>query len=438
MKPLFFRKDTIAKIPSETGVYFFLKRNIPLYIGKAVNLRARIASHLRNSELDPKEKQIITQTDRIKIITISSEFNALLYEALLIKHYEPKYNISLKDGKTSLYIKITHSETYPKIYPIRYENDMKSRYFGPFYSHHVVSKLLGEIRRIIPFCSQKKITTRDCFYSKIGLCSPCPNSISHMRDLKMKKDYIRKYREQMRTISLILEGKSDKVMRTLTRIMTKKSQNGQYEEAIIIRERIAFLRKLVAERSFHEDIGIRTIGFPAERLMDELHIFMKKYFNITSSKNTYIIECYDVSHLFGSQATASMVIFHNGEPYKKGYRRFQIKSVHHISDIDMMREVVLRRLKRKEWKFPDLIVLDGGRPQLIAVSTLLATHRIYVPCIGFAKSPDRIVVSNPPKTVNLSSNSALLLLFKYIRDESHRFAKKYHTLLRSKSLFSHK
>lgn len=438
MKTFFFQKNALSDIPSETGVYFFLKKNTPLYIGKAVNLRARIASHIRNSELDQKEKLIINQTDKIKIIIMPSEFNALLYEAQCIKQYEPKYNIILKDGKTSLYIKITQSETYPKIFPVRYENDHKSQYLGPFHSHHVVQKLLREIRHIIPFCSQKKITSQPCFYSKIGLCAPCPNAISHIDNKEMKKKATSEYKKHIRTISFILKGKSDTVIRSLTRLMNEKSADHTYEEAIQIRDRITFLRKLIAERSFHEDIGMHTIGFPVEKLRDEFAFFMKKHFGPSQTRDIFVTECYDVSHLFGDHATASMVVFHDGQPYKKEYRRFRIKTVRHISDIDMMKEIIARRLKRTEWKLPNLIIVDGGRPQLIAIAQVLKKHNKYIPCIGFAKSPDRVIVSDPPQTVYLSDNSALLLLFKYIRDESHRFAKKYHTLLRNKRLFSHK
>ncbi|HLD26581.1 MAG TPA: GIY-YIG nuclease family protein [Patescibacteria group bacterium] len=436
MKTLFFKKDALTAIPSETGVYFFLKKDIPLYIGKALNLRARIASHVRSSELDQKEKQIISQTDRIKIITISSEFNALMYEAELIKQYKPKYNIILKDGKTSLYIKITESKTYPKIFPVRYENERGSQYFGPFQSHQIVMKVLREIRHIVPFCSQKKMTKRGCFYSKIGLCNPCPNTISHIQDKEVKKKAAKEYKKQIRIIRLILQGKSDIVLRSLTRRMAEKSRVNNYEDALSIRDTITFFRKLIAERSFHENVEKYTVGFPIEQLICEFNTFMKNYFGQSHERDTYTTECYDISHLFGSHATASMVVFHDGQPYKKKYRRFRIQTVRHISDVDMIKEVIDRRLKRKEWKLPDIIVVDGGKPQLIAVTQTLTFHQLSIPCIGFAKSPDRIIVSNPPQTIYLSENSALLLLFKYIRDESHRFAKKYHTLLRNKNFFT--
>lgn len=434
MKAVFFQKKDFLQVPQDTGVYFFLKNNTPLYIGKAINLRARVASHIRNSELDQKESLIISQTDHIKIIITSSEFNAVLFEAQLIKQYKPKYNVIWKDGRTSLYIKITQGDLYPKIFPVRYENDTLSLYFGPFHSTYIVNQLLREIRAFIPFCSQKKITARACFYSKIGLCDPCPNNIAHIDDAMIKKKLARQYKAQMCAIVLILKGKSDIVLQSLVKVMTQMSKKGAYEQALKVRDRIAFLRKLIAERYFHEDAGTGLIDLRAEKLMNEFRSFMLAYFDIRYSRTTCVIECYDISHLFGDQATASLIVFKDGQPSKKEYRRFKIKTVHHVSDTEMIKEVIIRRFKRTEWKLPDLIIVDGGRSQLAAISSVIRV----VPCIGFAKNPDRIIVGNPAKTVYLSHHSALLLLFKHIRDESHRFAKKYHIYLRNKNLFSHR
>lgn len=438
MKTLLFQKKDFPEIPQDTGVYFFLKERIPLYIGKAINLKARIASHMRSSTLDQKESLIISQADHIKIIITSSEFNALLLEAQLIKQYKPKYNVTWKDGKSSLYIKITQGELYPKIFAVRFENDATSLYFGPFHSTHIVNQLLREIRTIIPFCTQKKITAKTCFYSKIGLCDPCPNNIAHMNDKTIKKKLTRQYRTQIRKIILILKGKSDIVLQSLVKIMTQMSKEGAYEQAIKIRDRIAFLRKLIVERSFHENTETGLIGFRREKLLNEFRSFMLTYFKISHVHSTCVIECYDVSHLFGDHATASLVVFKEGQPSKKEYKRFRIKTVHQISDTDMIKEVMTRRFKRTEWSLPDLIIVDGGRPQLSAVSSVMQDQKIHIPCIGFAKNPDRIIIGHPMETIYLSHHSTLLLLFKYIRDESHRFAKKYHIHLKNKNLFSYR
>lgn len=435
MKIYTFHKALYKKVPSDTGVYFFLKNNTPLYIGKAVNLKARIVSHIRNSVLDSKEALIVNQADHIQVIVTQSEFNALLLEAQLIKRHTPKYNVIWKDGKTHLYIKITQKEQYPKIFSVRAEDDGKSLYVGPFYSSSMAHQLLRETRKIIPFCTQKKITHPKCFYSKIGLCDPCPNMINQEKDSRTKKKLQRRYRAQIRKIILILKGKSDIVMHALIKTMNHYSKKNEYEKALRIRNNITALRQLITERSFHESMTTGLMGFRIDELLEEFNAFMARYFNRKKIYKIFMIECFDVSHLFGSHATASMVVFQNGLPVKKLYKRFKVKTVYHASDKDMMKEIIIRRLKRTEWKLPDFIIVDGGRPQLAAVSTAIISQKLDIPCIGFAKNPDRVVAGYPAQTIYFFSHSVLLLLFKYIRDESHRFAKKYHTHLRNKNLF---
>jgi len=142
-----------------------------------------------------------------------------------------------------------------------------------------------------------------------------------------------------------------------------------------------------------------------------------------------------VSNLFGQEATASMVVFTDGLPDKKEYRRFRIKTVKKISDTQMLAEVLKRRLNRKDWPLPDMIVIDGGRPQLRMAVKILNNFKLNLPLVGLAKNPDRIITVNDGfRTLHLEENSSFFNLLKHIRDESHRFAKKYHLLLRKKKM----
>lgn len=427
-------KTDFSKIPSSIGVYLFLKNKTPIYIGKTINLRVRLNSHLRNSQTDKKTALIFKSVDSIKTILAPSELNALLIEAALIQKFKPKYNVIWKDNKSYLYIKISLCDKYPKIYPIRLEDDKRFLYFGPFSSARMVYQLLREIRKVIPFCSQHKISKAPCFYSKIGLCNPCPNMIQKISDTKLKKITTQKYRANIQKIILILKGKSSIVLDVLKKNMNQYSQNENYEKALVIRNKITFLTELIETRSFskHEVDSLTTNAFSKIRL--ETINFIDRYFHIAKFTNTIRIECYDVSHLFGESMTASMVVFINGMPSKKDYRRFQIKTVHKISDTDALKEALVRRLKRKEWVYPDLIVVDGGKPQVRVFTQILQKFNPNIPHIGFAKNPDRIFLGNSFKSLYLSPDSAFFLSLRHIRDESHRFAKKYHLLLRKKRM----
>jgi excinuclease ABC subunit C len=135
----------------------------------------------------------------------------------------------------------------------------------------------------------------------------------------------------------------------------------------------------------------------------------------------------------GRQATASMIVFIDGRPEKKSYRKFRIKTVHQVSDFWMMKEVLERRLKHKEWPLPNLFIMDGGKPQVRIIKKVFKELGIAIPLVGIAKSPDRIIISNTTlQTVWFKPNSPFFNCLRYLRDESHRFAKKYHLLLRNK------
>src|SRR3989339_2209941 len=179
-------RNQIINLPNTIGIYIFKKDDVINYIGKSVNIKARVLSHLENAKLDNKENLIINNSNKIEVITTESEFKALLLEAKLIRELQPKYNSIWKDDKSPLYIKITSKDEFPKVFVTRKESDNQSLYFGPFSSVKMVEKIINDIRRIVPFCTQKNISKKACFYSKIGLCNPCPNEI---KNIDVKKQY---------------------------------------------------------------------------------------------------------------------------------------------------------------------------------------------------------------------------------------------------------
>lgn len=428
-KTLTLDKKSLASLPFSTGVYLFKKGNEILYIGKAVSLKARILSHFESAKLDSKEASIINNSDHIEHYLTDSEFKALVLESFLIQKYHPKYNLRWKDDKSYLYIKITIKDDFPKVFIVRKESDKKSLYFGPFPSQKDVEEILGMIRRLFPFCQQKKISKKACFYSKIGLCNPCPNEIINIKD-KQKQNRLKKiYRRNIRSVITALKGNVELVLSNSYKELKKLTKKQSYEEAINLRNKIQHFEQMIFQKQFTSDIS--THFNRSSEALEKLKDTLKVYFSTLQSLHR--IECYDVSNLFQKDATASMVVFTDGLPDKSQYRRFRIKSKKIKSDFEMLEEIFLRRFKQK-WLRPDLIIVDGGTPQVLSVKKVLNIESIIL--IGIAKHPDRIVIDAPHRliTVRPPLNNLGFNLVRSLRDEAHRFARKYHLILRKKRM----
>ncbi len=422
-----------GNLPSLCGVYLFKQDNQILYIGKSVNIKARVASHIENAKLDPKEKLIVTQANKLDYIACDSEFNALLLESQLIQKFHPKYNARLQDDKSFLYIKITIKNEFPKIFAVRRENDGKSLYFGPFSSHRNVETILKEVRRIFPYCGQKVISKRACFYSKIGLCRPCPSVVAHIQSDSLKAQLKREYRQNIRHIVEVLEGKTKPVIGSLQKQLTTLSKQKKFEEALIIRNKLYRFEHLLYNTSFPLDKP-DFYNRSQERLIS-LYSLLSAYF-IHFPHRIARIECYDMSNTGGREATASMVVFTDGAADKSQYRRFKIKNLTLKSDFEMLEETLIRRFSKAGWPLPDLVVIDGGRPQLKVVRKVWYKKGLVIPFVGIAKNPDRIIIGPTLQLLKIPQTHNGFNLLKALRDESHRFAHKYHRFLRDKKLHS--
>jgi len=417
-------RNQIDNLPNTIGLYLFKKNEIINYIGKSVNIKARLLSHLENAKLDNKERLIIDNSNKIETIVTESEFKALIIEAKLIRELQPKYNLIWKDDKSPLYIKITIKDEFPKIIITRKEFDKKSLYFGPFSSVRMIEKIINDIRRIIPFCTQKKISKKACFYSKIGLCHPCPNKIDRCKG-EVRLALKHQYKKNINQVVSILNGNVKEIIKNLNKQLNVLIKNNQYEQAIIIRNKIFRFDQLLNLRDDMEFFINNN-----EKNLEEMSVILKKYFPQLNKINR--IETYDISNLGLKQAVGSMVVMKNNQIDKKEYRRFKIKQTGLKSDFDRLKEVVIRRLKQN-WPVPDLIIIDGGRPQIKAILKIFYDNKIIIPLIGIAKNPDRVIVGiEGYPNLFLKNDSKVLNIIRLLRDESHRFARKYHLFLRSK------
>lgn len=405
----------LANLPENSGVYIFKdKYQVPIYVGKAVNIKKRVKNHFGLKKSNAKEQLLVERTASIDSIVVDSEIEALILEANLIKNHQPLFNSQLKDDKDYIYIKITDDE-FPKVLAARKRDLTDTReFFGPFPSSSKVRATLKFLRRVFPYSNCKPNQRRPCLYFHLGLCpGVCAGVIT-------KEDY----RTNIRKIVLFLKGERQKIINDLEKQLKTASKKLEFERASIIRDQIESINYITKPsrnfEHFEPDLeGIRNME------MEEL----AKEINLTKTPKR--IECYDISNIHGKDATGSMVVFTNGMADHSEYRRFKIKTVVGINDTAMMAEIVERRLKN-DWPVPDLIVVDGGKGQLNAVFEVLRRKDKEIPIISLAKRLEEIYLPGNPKPLKLSRQNRALRLIQRLRDEAHRFAINYHRKLRGK------
>lgn len=420
-------------LPTKPGIYLFLdEKDKILYVGKAKNLKKRVASYFaKYVMLGPKTQALVSKVKKVKTIIAKSEIEALLLEANLIKKYKPKYNIRLTDGKNYPLIRITAKDKYPKILIARHASDLRSIYFGPFPNSAAMKLVLRIIRKIFPYQSVPNHTKRICLYYHLGLC-PCPPVFD---SVELRKEY----KKTIRHITDFLNGNTKKIIRDLTKERNLLSINENFEKANIIQSKITAIELITGPfyKTVDLDINPNFSEDLREKERSELIAILNQ--NSVNVTNLLRIECFDISNISGTNATGSMVVFINGEKDSSQYRRFKIKNLPNLpnlpNDFAMMQQVLQRRMKHTEWPYPDLIIVDGGKGQVSSGLKALKEVNKNIPLIGLAKR-EEIIVTSDFEEIKLPKYSEALKLIMRIRDEAHRFAVTYHRKLRSKSILN--
>lgn len=422
-------KKAFLKLPEVPGVYTFWKSNEPIYIGKSVNLKSRLNSYL-DLRLSPKTEQMVKEADCLTYIEVTSDLESLLLESYQIKKYKPKYNILLKDDKHALYIVITNEE-FPRVLSVRKliaNGQQLVASFGPFPNSTNVKYILKMIRKIFPY-SDHKLSKKPCLYSHLGLCNPCPNEIVQSTEyLVLKKRYL----NNIRNIKLVLSRKFNVVRNSLEIEMNDLSKNLKYEDAAKLREKIKAL-DYITQKKIDTHEFLQNPNLVEDLRTSELNAlgYMLKAYGIQHT-TLHRIECFDIAHLSGVSATASMVVLTNGEKDNSEYKHFKVQQKNGQSDYDSLREITKRRLRHlNDWGRPDLIIVDGGLGQVKIFNSIFEGENINI--VGVAKNPDRLIFVTGEK-IKLKGLS--LQLVSRIRDEAHRFARRLHHKLFSKSLLT--
>ena len=443
MKAAFIEK--LKQLPKEPGVYFHKNsQDEIIYVGKAANLQNRVRQYFQKSRgRDPKTEALVAEITDTDWMVVGSELEALFLEAEMIRRYMPRYNILLRDDKSMTYIRIDYDSTFPTVTTTRRPLDDGARYFGPYLSTTSVRQALKLLRRVFPFSTRKVPGQRRAtLHYHLGL-DP---------GLEEGKTSLEEYRVNLRKLIAIIEGKRKTIEKELERDMKRAAKSQDFESAAALRNQLQSLRRLntqviFSDKEFQDISKDHALG----ELVDLLQLkgFPRR------------IEGYDISHMQGSDVVASMVVFTNGVSDKGEYRKFKTK-MNHNNDFYNMHETIARRFSktnRKKWGLPHLVLIDGGKGQLDAAirardAALLDTSR-DVPFIGLAKREEQIVIQKHTSGVeldermlhklggfvsetddfliiNVPHNTNLTKLLQRIRDESHRFAVSYHSVLKAK------
>jgi excinuclease ABC subunit C len=422
----------LRDLPHKPGVYLMKDRfGTVIYVGKARDLRKRVSTYFQPSRRmgwDLKFNALVAAVHDLDTYTVRSEPEALLLEGKLIKEYQPRYNISFRDDKRFLLIKINLNDPIPRFMLARLRQDDGARYFGPFVHSASARHTLTLARRKFNLRGCRPLTPgaedyKHCLYGHLKYCTaPCIGNVT-------REEYLR----QVLAACDFLAGQTDEMEAELKGQMEKAAAAEDFEKAAQFRDALQDLRLTTQKtRQYRRMPHNLPIAIDPDKDLAELG----KILELPAPPAR--IEGFDISNISGTFAVSSMVSFRNGKPDRSNYRRFRIKTVTGQDDFACMAETVRRRytrLLREAPNLPDLIVIDGGKGQLnAALAELKALGLDTVAVIGLAKEFEEIYRPGRDEPLRLSHDAGALKLLQRVRDESHRFANTYNAQLRLKKI----
>jgi excinuclease ABC subunit C len=459
-------RQKLGVLPHKPGVYLMKDRfGTVIYVGKARDLRKRVSTYFhpsRRMSWDLKLNALIEAVHDLDTYSVRTEPEALLLEGKLIKEYQPRYNISFRDDKRFLLVKVNLNDPIPRFVLTRLRQDDGARYFGPFVHSSSARHTLTLARRKFNLRGCRPFTPgqedyKHCLYGHLKYCTaPCIGNVS-----------LEDYRRQVVAACEFLDGQTGEMERELEGQMKKAAEAEDFEKAAQFRDALDDLRRTTQKtKKFSRMPNALPIALDPQRDLVEL----AQVLNLPAVPIR--IEGFDISNISGTFAVASMVSFRDGKPDRSNYRRFRIKTVVGQDDFACMAETVRRRYTRLTREgvetssprpsppqasggegdiqldqklesarreapgaLPDLIVIDGGKGQLnAAVAELDRLGLRQIPVIGLAKEFEEIHRPGVPAPLRLGQEAGALKLLQRVRDESHRFANTYNAQLRLKKI----
>jgi len=434
-------EEKLKNLPNKPGVYFHKdKTGHIIYVGKAAILKNRVRQYFQKSRRrDPKTDALIAEIYDTDWVTVESEMDALFVEAEMVRRYMPRYNILLRDDKSSVYVRINYNDSYPSVSFTHRPLDDKAEYFGPFFNGGEVKRALRYLRRVFPYSTHYGVVPkRACLQYHLGLCP----------GLEEDKTSLNDYRANLRKLMQFLRGEREKLIVKMEQDMQKAAKKQEFEKAAELRNQYYALKALSKQIVFSDK---EFLDISKDRGLQGLADLLGQ------SKVPRRIEGYDISHMQGTDNVASMVVFTNGMPDKANYRKFKMR-IPGNNDFAHMHEAITRRLSEKNikaWGLPDLFLIDGGKGQVAAAIRARDEMGINRPMVGLAKREEEIVVHLEKSQVQVSKielqkhnaivnesddfimillpkSSDIVKLLQRVRDESHRFAVSYHSVLKGK------
>ena len=404
------------------------RRGVIIYVGKAKNLRNRVRSYFRpGAKHTPKVRSMVNTVADLEFMTVRNDAEALLTEANLIKKYKPHFNILMRDDKRYLALRADPEDPFPVFRTCRIVRDDGARYFGPFPSAPVVraAKDFVEKKFGLRGCTvlaPDAETHRHCHADVVRFCSaPCEGRIS-----------VADYHARFDEACAFLRGERPQVIAELVEEMKAAAAAEDFRKAADIRDTVAALKEMTKAHFVRKSPEMRRED--ARRGIAELAQALGL------KEPPRVIECVDISNLFGTHNVASLVVAVDGLPDGRYYRHFKIETFEGADDPRAMSEVVLRRygpdstLTAKSPK-ADLYICDGGITQLRAARARFAEIGLAdMPTVGLAKQQEILVTDDERGDVFLPRDSEALMVVTRLRDEAHRFAITFHRSLRERTI----
>lgn len=449
----------LKTLPRSPGVYFHKSAEGEIiYVGKAAVLRNRVRQYFQDSrDKDLKTQALVAEIHDTDWVETESEIDALFLESEMVKRYMPRYNILLRDDKSQMFVRIDMKSEWPTVSFTRNPADDNADYYGPFYNGYALKKALRYLRKVFPYYTREPKPGQSRLDEDLGL-SP------------RREDGSEVYKANLRKLVSYIKGNRKQLANEIEQEMKTAAGLHEFERAAYLRNKLGHMRELQRRVMFGDR---EFLDISKDKALVDIKLLLGL------DKLPTRIEGYDISHMGGTNVVASMVVFTNGVSDRAEYRKFKAK-LQQNDDYANMYDTLLRRLSPKNigaWGMPDLLLIDGGKGQLESAIRALDERGVDVPVISIAKreeemivhrtrsridttylgglahaaqegidvepSGDYYVVNLHPGQRNAGSHSRnlragtqvyphtdVVKLFQRIRDESHRFAVSYHTVLR--------
>lgn len=413
-------------LPSSPGVYFFEDENKnPLYIGKSLNLKSRLKQHFEGFQnKTTKASLFIPQTKYLYLKVLENDIRAIIAEANYIKSFTPKYNSITKDDKSNLYIVFTNPPEIRLVLARATDlagfdfDSFKNQVFGPYSSGSIAKTLLKHCRKTFGYCLHPfNSRSQACFNFHLGQCPGACLGLITQKEYQQKIGLIKKF----------LSGKFIGLQKSLKSLIKKEIKKQNFESAdklkkqyesldyILMSGKSSLLLKLSDSTPKTQQLLVSTLNHPKLK------------------QTPHRIECYDLAHLQGTNYVGAMSVMIDGHLVNSQYRKFHLSTLS-TSDPYGLKEIIERRLAHLDWPYPELIILDGGKPQLNIVLPIIPKA---IAVVALAKKKETLYYydqNNQLISLNLGFENPVLNQFIVLRDEAHRFGNSFHRKTRTKSM----